>query len=160
MGSALVLNAANNPPYLSEARFYVSDNALMAQGNGGGSVLPTAIANLPSNPDRMVENVVNMRIWYGLSGLNATTGLPTRVAIRYADAATLAALVTDDIWNRVVAVRVCVVIRSETEVLDEATPYYDCDAIVADDPETTTPDDRRLYRAYTTTILLPNRLGG
>lgn len=159
LGSSLVLNAAGTPPYLSEARFYVSDNALMAQGNGGGSTVPTATSTLPSGADRLVENIVAMRIWYGLSGTDGS-GRPTRTAIRYTTAKDLNALVSDNIWNRVVTVRVCVVVRSEREILDAATPYYGCDAVTAATPATTTPGDRRLYRAYTTTILLPNRLGG
>ena len=160
LGSSLVLNAAGTPPYLSEARFYVSGNTLMAQGNGGGTTVPTAGSTLPASPERLVENIVAMRIWYGIAGTDATTGRPTRTAIRYATAKDLNALVSDDIWNRVVTVRVCVVAQSEREVLDAATPYYGCDAVTAGTPATTTPGDRRLYRAYTTTILLPNRLGG
>jgi type IV pilus assembly protein PilW len=148
--------------YLSESRLYVNDNTLMCQGNGQGSAPIAGGVNLTGAPMPLVDNIVDMRILYGLSKTESIdplhSGTPTDVAGRtpqqYVDAASVTA------WNNVVAVRVCIVVRSESEVMDVATPYYGCDAVDATTPAATTPTDRRLYRAFSTTIMVQNRLGG
>jgi hypothetical protein len=52
-----------------------------------------------------------------------------------------------------VSARICLLVASEDEVLDNATDYVDCGG------DTQTPGDRRLYRAFTQTIVLHNRMG-
>jgi len=55
-------------------------------------------------------------------------------------------------WGSVTTVQVGILVRSEKEVLkeDEAKVF-----LVLDE-EITTPKDKRIYRAYSTTIVLPN----
>jgi type IV pilus assembly protein PilW len=70
--------------------------------------------------------------------------------------ANLVALTPAQRWGKVVTVRLCVVMRSEKEVLPESTSYYGCDVSGA---AVTTSTDRYLRRAYVTTIALRNRMG-
>ena len=58
-------------------------------------------------------------------------------------------------WNRVVSVRICLVVKSEDEVLDAIQPYVGCDPFAA----ALLPIDRRMYRAFTSAIVMHNRLG-
>lgn len=138
-----------------ESRLYLNGTNLMCQGNGlaaGGGQNP---------PQPLVGNIVDMQITYGAAPL-----APTGAALAAAPAASQtvypatpqtfsnAAGVTD--WSRVVAVRVCIVVRSENEVFSAATPYYGCNAITDATPATTPPPDRRMYRAFSTTIMVQN----
>jgi type IV pilus assembly protein PilW len=53
----------------------------------------------------------------------------------------------------VTSARICIVVSSDTPVLDApAPPYLGCSG------ETVTPTDKRLYRAFTTTVVLQNRI--
>lgn len=153
-----VLHASTAPPYLAQARFLVSNNGLQIAGNGGTTTPPAAGANLPAAGE-LLGNVVDMRVWYGLSSVNAN-GRPDQIVNRYVEATDIGAVTQAD-WRTVTAVRVCLLMVSEGAVFDAPTPYYPCQAATnAAAANTVTPGDRRLYRAYTTTIHLPNRLGG
>ena len=68
----------------------------------------------------------------------------------------MAALSVSDRWAKVATVRVCLIVRSETPVAadTDSARYYDCTGTLV-----TTPPDLRLRRAYTTTIVLRNRIG-
>lgn len=152
-----VLHPTSAPPYLAQARFTIVNNGLHVAGNGGTITPPPAA--LPSSQELM-PNVLDMQIWYGLSGVDAS-GRPDQAVNRYVDADAIGDIAQAD-WRTVAAVRVCLLMVSEEQVLDAPTPYYPCSAATSDaaDPELVTPGDRRLYRAYTTTIHIPNRLGG
>jgi len=118
---------------LSYNRFYVVGNTLFCKGSGGTS---QALA--------LVENVQTLEIEYGVSALangQVSAYLPaTRV----------------DNWANVVAVRLCLVMRSAQDgVLPAPLPYAGCKPFDAP----VEPTDRRLYRAYTLTVLLPNQQG-
>ena len=148
-GITPVAAAAPVPAYtLAQARFYVDGGRLMCRGNGGTA---TATA-LGGAPQPLVENIQDMRIWYGLSANETVNGVtrPAQQVSRYVDASSVLAAQ----WNNVRAVRVCVVVRSVAEVNDQASRYIDCTG------NTVLPNDRRLYRAFTTTIMVQNRLGG
>ena len=54
--------------------------------------------------------------------------------------------------RQVKAVRLCLVLRSELEVQDSAMTYTNCQGLTQAAP------DRRLYRAFHTTVSLPNPL--
>ena len=58
-------------------------------------------------------------------------------------------------WAKVLTVRVCVIARSENQVVPDASSaqYLDCDGTLV-----TTPPDLRLRRAYSTTVVLRNRM--
>jgi type IV pilus assembly protein PilW len=136
LGNALTLVAGANSYYLNTSTFYVADGvggrrALFCHGNGGGTA------------QALVENVQDLQVLYGV---RHATDTPRRVA--YYDEASKPIP-----WASVIAVRLCVVVTSSDEVMDNVTPYYDCS-----DTEVT-PDDRRLYRAFRSTVLLHNRLG-
>ena len=127
--------------FLSYSRFYLSapeggtNKALYCRGAGSDT------------PQALVENIVEMQITYGVGG--PVVKGENRRTIGYVDAAD----VPD--FTAVVAVRICVVVASAKEVMDDETPYQPCDPF--DDP--VTPGDKRLYRTFTSTVALQNRLG-
>lgn len=114
-------------------RFTIDSNGNLAcLGNGNASSQP------------MVEGVQEMRIRYGIS----SGGKVDQVATRYIPAPSAGS--TD--WDRVVSVRLCLIIRSlEDNQVDKPLDYQDCsDAKV-------TPTDRRMRRRFTATINTRNR---
>ncbi|MES2091440.1 MAG: PilW family protein [Pseudomonadota bacterium] len=141
--------------FIASARLYVAGEELRCQGNGQAA-LPAAGAALSGNPQPLVGNIHNLRILYGVR--RVVTGTPD--SFLFLPAAQVAA--AD--WPNVVAVRVCVEVKSADAVLSEATSYFGCGA--ADDPNATatTPTspiqpaatDRHMYRAFSTTIMLHN----
>ncbi|MBZ4152197.1 hypothetical protein JYG46_23395, partial [Escherichia fergusonii] len=71
-GITPVAAAAPVPSYtLAQARFYVDGGRLMCRGNGGTA---TATA-LGGAPQPLVENIQDMRIWYGLSANETVNGV-------------------------------------------------------------------------------------
>jgi len=146
-------SAATATFYGADNRFYIdtpsksSVPSLYCKGNGGGE-------------QPLVENVEDMQLTYGAG---VATGTITAVA-GYLDATAiltqsdLAALTDDPArWARVMTVRICVLMRSEKPVVDNAASarYTKCDGTVV-----TNPPDLRLRRAYSTTVGLRNRLTG
>ena len=117
--------------YVSFNRFFIASRQLYCRGYDS------------SSPQALVDNVEDMVISYGVS--TAKDG-----NVNYY---TNASSITD--WKTVVTVRVCLVMRSADAVLSEATPYQGCDPFASP----TTPSDRNLYRAYTMTVGLRNRMG-
>jgi type IV pilus assembly protein PilW len=117
--------------YLSYSRFYIANGGLSCRG--------------PGNPSGqvLVDNVMDMQLRYGQASAAAANGIGS-----YRSAADLA-----NSWHLVRAVRVCLVVRSAEEVLEAPTPYQGCDPFGA----RIRPADKRLYRAFTTTIALVNR---
>ncbi|WP_230178916.1 PilW family protein [Aquabacterium sp. CECT 9606] len=129
---------------IAENRYYVASNTLMCLGNGNAI------------PQPLVENIQDIKILYGVA--RATGPTSNGVAERYLTAqeitGTALPALSSALWTRVTSARICVVVRSDAQVLDEVTNYFGCDG----QPET--PADRRLYRAFTTTVVLQNRLPG
>lgn len=109
-----------------------SDGNLTCLGNGNASSQP------------MVEGVQEMRIRYGIN----SGGKIDQVATRYVPAP--AAGSSD--WDKVVSVRLCLLIRSlEDNQVDKPLDYQDCgDAKI-------TPSDRRMRRRFTVTTNTRNR---
>lgn len=153
-GSAVAV-ASPQPTYrVAENKFYVADSAgipsLFCKGNTG-------------NAQPLVENVESMQIRYGmqndpavvtdlrLAGYRTATDVNTLTTLPLVNA-------TNDLptrWSKVVTVRVCIVVRSAIPVAPDTTSqqYYDCSGT----PDTT-KTDLRLRRAYTTTVVLRNRV--
>jgi type IV pilus assembly protein PilW len=141
---------AVGPPYVANNRYFISQSA--AAGNRPELYCASGAANQP-----LIENIDDMRVWYGLS--NTPT---SRQVVRYVTAADIAATGAGAAgaaqWANVVSVRICLLVRSAEPVLkggDEGTlTYLDCGAA------TQTSNDRRLRRAYFTTaslrIKMPN----
>lgn len=139
--------------FVADTRLYIGTSAaivtpsLYCKGNGN------------ANPQPLVENVEDMQILYGTVLSTATE--PTATVAGYLTAnevvtqASLAALPVDARWDKVRTVRVCVLVRSENPVAPDADSarYVPCGGGAA-----VSAPDLRLRRAYTTTIVLRNRL--
>ncbi len=143
-----------------ENRYYVATSAasgnpaLFCFGNGGGAA-----------PQPLVDNVETMVIRYGLSQVS-TAPIPAQMPFmrsaytgntaQYVDASGVVNCPTGgavaDSWCAVTAVRICIVVRSENNVADEAgLRYIDCDGNEVSQP------DRRVRRVMMTTVNLRNR---
>lgn len=147
----------NIPFYVADNRFYIDTPApggspsLYCRGNGAGG----------STPRPLVENVENLQLTYGI--VPATAPVDSTAIAGYLDAAEvvshpdLASLPTESArWRKVAAVRVCIVVRSQKPVTGGAgsARYLKCDGTIE-----TNPPDSHLRRAYSTTVVLRNRLG-
>ena len=141
--------------YVAENRYFVSSSqvisapSLYCKGNGGlGTAQP------------MVENIEDLQFSYG------TMSTPNPVTKRIAgylsatEVEKLAASASKvDIaiaWAQVLTVQICIVVRSETKNLvsdNTSSIYTKCDGT-----QDTSQTDRRLRRAFTTTVALRNRL--
>ncbi|MBQ0961362.1 PilW family protein [Ideonella sp. 4Y11] len=136
LGNALtIIGTGTNAYYLNTSTFYISNGvdgrgALFCRGSGGGT------------PQTLVENIADLQVLYGIS--TSLTANPVTVAY-YGKASNVN-------MANVVAVRLCVVVMSSDEVMDDKTPYYDCSDTQV------TPADKRMYRAFRSTVLLHNRL--
>jgi type IV pilus assembly protein PilW len=119
--------------YLAYNRYYVTDNKLYCHGPVNNSA------------DALVENVEDLQIRYGVANASEP-----RVVANYRVAGEMNA--TD--FDRTLSIRFCVVIRSTDQVMNEPMTYQGC---AGDEPVTAA--DRRMYRAFTTTVVLQNRLG-
>ncbi|NDY91727.1 hypothetical protein G3A44_11070 [Ideonella sp. TBM-1] len=125
--------------WVSYSRFYVSNGTLFCRGSGnaGGQAL--------------IDNVQEVSYQFGVAKAGEHR------ASYYDTAGNLDAAA----WSRVVTVRVCLVLRSAEPILEGvsvANPntYQGCDPFA--DPVDMGAADRRLYRAFTSTIAVNNRL--
>ena len=141
--------------YVAENRYFISASqvisapSLYCKGNGGlGTAQP------------MVENIEDLQFTYGTM---ATPGPASRQIAGYLSATEVEKLATSptkaDIalaWSQVLTIQICIVVRSETKnlVSDNASSIY----TKCDGTQDTGQTDRRLRRAYTTTVALRNRL--
>lgn len=143
------------PYWVADNRFYIGTStgittpSLYCKGNGGAG-----------SPQPLVENVENMQFSYGTVSTTNTATTATVGGYLTADEVvtetTLAALASDAArWAQVVTVRICVIIRSENTIAPDAgsARYLDCTGALV-----TTPPDLRLRRAYSTTVVLRNRM--
>ncbi len=137
---------------VAENRFYIGTStvitapSLYCLGSGGANAMP------------LVENVEDLQINYGTSPATSNTG--TVAGYLSANGLTtdsgLLALSSDAArWSRVVSVRLCVLIRSESPVVSDlpSAQYIQCDGTLK-----TNPPDLRLRHAYSTTVVLRNRI--
>jgi type IV pilus assembly protein PilW len=149
-GAAAVATAVTYT--VADNRFYVGTSAaitapsLYCKGSGN------------ANPQPLVENVEDLQFVYGTAPA-ASAALSVAGYLNAAEILTdsgLAALADDPArWSRVMTVRICVVVRSEQAVVSDAASaqYVKCDGTL-----NTSPPDLRLRRAYTTTVVLRNRV--
>lgn len=142
LGNSLApkLGTAPNDHYLSYSRFYVD------QPEGAPSASLYCRGPGSNSAQALVENVERLEILYGI-----TDGTTPRVA-RYVSAGDL----TRPQFNQVLSVRICVVVASATPVMDQVTPYQACDPFA--EPTSPADGDRRMFKAFTSTIVLQNRL--
>lgn len=141
---------------VADNRFYIGTStaivspSLYCQGNGGAST---------AQP--LVENIEDMQFMYGTISTATTSTTATVAGYLTANEvvteANLAALPSDAArWDKVRTVRICIVVRSESAVVSDASSakYLNC----ATPPVLTDAPDLRLRRAYSTTVVLRNRL--
>lgn len=138
--------------YESENRYYI--------GTSSSIVNPTLYCkgNASINGQPMIENIEDLQFLYGTSNPAVTPTTVVGYLSAYQvdnDATTLtgsAGAATR--WNAVKTVRICVVVRSENPVLDStaSAKYMNCGGTLV-----TNPPDKRLRRAYTTTVVLRNQ---
>jgi type IV pilus assembly protein PilW len=144
LGNAIAVG----PPYVARNRFFISTGpagrpelSCGSVGTGGGASQP------------LVENIENMKIWYGTT----LAAAPAQV-VRYVTATDIAALGAGASaeWDRVIAIRVCLLVRSADPVLNpgdgDTLTYLDCDSVQQ------TANDRYLRRAYFTTATLRDKM--
>lgn len=127
--------------YLTSNRYFVSGTDLQCASQSAAAALP------------IVQDVQAMQLWYGVAPGWALGNLATRVPQYYVQAAD----VTD--WSFVVSVRICLLMRtaepvfSTEDVTAGLAAYTDCNGTAA------TSADRRMYRAFFTTVALRNKIG-
>jgi type IV pilus assembly protein PilW len=142
-GSAITAVDATAGVVVADNRFRVDTTAAELECSGSG--------DRPQGAQPLVQNIIDMQLSYGVAAATAP-GVVNRY-VRANDVAVAGALGYEANWANVVAVRVCLLVRSTDAILDSPTAYRDCTGTV------TTPGagDRRIYRAFTSTILLNNR---
>ncbi|MDO4905574.1 MAG: PilW family protein [Lautropia sp.] len=146
-----------------EERYFVAD---AATGNPGLFCRSSAQA-AGDRAEQIVDNVEQFRVRYGLSPLNAETNTHNSIfdlrsiegrTARYVSASALTTNCSSsnrvaDSWCSVNSVRICVVLRSEDNAVDQPNaPYVDCDGHVQ------TQNDRRFRQAFSTTVAIRNRI--
>lgn len=139
------------------ATFTVADNRFYIANSTAGvpSLYCKGIATTTAQP--IVENVEDMQFRYGSVSATATLTTDTiagyREAVDIEPTGTSAAAAAAN-WGRILAVRICVVVRSESPVVADTNSgrYYKCDGTLD-----TAQTDLRMRRAYSTTVVLRNR---
>ena len=121
----------------SQSKIY---NALYITTNDGRRALTCMGSRGGAQP--LVENIENMQFLYGVS-------IGDDLVYRNAEDVT-----NNAEWGSVVSVQVGILVRSDKEVLEEAESRV----FLLLDEKITISANRRIYKAYTTTIVLPNRL--
>lgn len=137
--------------FVADNRFYIgtaaptSSPGLFCKGNGESS---TAQA--------LVENVEDMQFTYGAVNPGTTSTGATVAGYLRADqlVASIPSSSDSERWGKVLVVRICVLVRSEGQVLPDSTSarYLNCEGLLA-----ATPTDHRLRKAYFATVVLRNR---
>ncbi|MES2192144.1 MAG: PilW family protein [Pseudomonadota bacterium] len=157
--STLIYEAENR--YFIGTSTYITSPTLYCKGNGTANAQP------------LVENIENLQITYGTVDpkttaapvyVTVTPTFTTTMVLGYLsaydvdnDTSTLpgtAGTATPARWNAVKAIRICVVARSEQPVADSlaSARYLDCSGNLV-----TAPPDKRLRRAFTTTVVIRNQ---
>lgn len=147
LGNAITAVAVGGPPTVDA--YFVSNRYYVSSGTGRPELHCASQAAAGSGGQPITENVQEMRLWYGEAVAWNAANPAARQPVRYVTAASVAD------WNNVVAVRVCLLMRTADPVLtgeDNAT-YRDCTGT------TQTSSDRRIYRAFFSTMALRNRVG-
>jgi len=158
--------------FVASNRFYIGtdttthESELYCQGNGGMASLPLGPLSdtiTSSSPQPLVENITDLQIWYGIAnttGSGANTVI-LKEASNYMTATEIRARPkSENLWSRIVSVRVCVEVRSvnpaapgEGDVALHVGGYVDCQDNVQ--PPNA---DGHLRRSFRTTVVLHNRI--
>ena len=171
---ALTASQVSPVPTPAPGNYTLADNRYFITSSNGHSNLScrgsevNGAANIIGTSQPLLMDIEDVVIRYGVASQGslelASTYDPLRHQIvSYLDASGIDALPvagtiadpTQNRWSRVLSVRVCLVMRSEQAVADApdgAFKYKACDNTDA------TGTDNYLRRAFTTTVLLRNRL--
>jgi type IV pilus assembly protein PilW len=157
VASRVSVSSTATTPTLATTTFSIVNNRFYIANNGSVPNLYCKGSNSATQP--LIENIEDMQILYGT--VSTTDPSPTATVAGYLTAAGVVALApTADTagystaWGKVLTVRICVVVRSESPVVNTTAEgaYAKCDGTLD-----TTKTDLRLRRAYTTTVVLRNR---
>ncbi|HSW18302.1 MAG TPA: PilW family protein [Ramlibacter sp.] len=126
--------------------FFTSHRYFVDKGPGGRNEL--YCASQDSSPDPLVDGVQALKFTYGVADGWVANDMTKRRAVRYVSATN----VTAAQWSAVVAVRICMLMRSEHTVPNaaEVANYIDCDSVAQKSA------DGRLYRAFYSTVAVRN----
>lgn len=159
------LTPPTGSPNIAENRYYIGTSpvirapSLYCKGNGGAGL---------AQP--LVENIEDLKFSFGVTTPAASTPAsappsdpPVGHIAGYLSATNVEKLALspsrEDIakaWRQVLTVQICIVVRSDSKNLtsdNASSTYTQCDGT-----QDTSQTDRRLRRAYTTTVALRNRL--
>jgi type IV pilus assembly protein PilW len=168
LGSGLTTQNATVPVWntgtntsVNTAITYTVANNLFYIASPAGSTVPSlyCLGNGNATGQPLVENIEDMQVIYGTAAANAS---PTLSVAGYLSAtaleadANLAALPDNqERWGKVLTVRICIVVRSEDAAAPDAdsAAYVQCDGTLS-----ASQADRRLRKAYTTTVAVRNRM--
>lgn len=158
VGSSLPIVTATFPSGTSTtASFSVADNRFYIANSS--NVPNLYCKGISSGTQPLVENVEDMQLTYGT--VSTTEPSTTATIAGYLTAAEVVDLAPtantigySTAWGKVLSVRICVIVRSETPVVSDTASgqYYKCDGSLD-----TSKTDLRLRRAYATTVVLRNR---
>ncbi len=150
--------------YEAENRYYIGTSTYVTN--------PTLYCKgkATANAQPLVENIEDLQFTFGVINPAAITFTSVTLTPTYTTTMIMGYLSAYDIdqsyttqlgtagatplrWNAVKTARICVVARSESPVLDSiaSASYLNCNGVL------TTPTDRRLRRAFTTSVLLRNQ---
>jgi type IV pilus assembly protein PilW len=140
--------------YLADNRFYIG-----AASNSGAPSLYCKGNGVDSAAQPLVENIEDLQLSFGaLKMTTPSEELRTATLAGYLSASEVTGLtfIANDPapWEKVITVRICVLVRSQSQVLADlgSRSYVKCDGSVA-----TSTSDLRLRRAYSTLVVLRNR---
>ena len=133
-----------------QSRLYIANNTLKC--NGGGDLTQAQV---------LAENIESMAVSFAVTEpavANSTKvlGYLSASEVNAPADAGLAALTPLQRWDKVVAARVCVVVTSEAAVLSDLYAADTNPTYLACDDTNVAITDRKLRRAYRTTVLLRN----
>ena len=141
------------PYFVAENLFYIALSPLKVpnlncNGNGGNAT-----------PQPLVENIEDLQLEYGtVSSSTSSANISKAPVAGYLTAdevSKIPAAPDDPPWNKVITIRICVLVRSERPVLIDlaSARYIKCDSKLEENPK----GDFRMRRAYSTTVVLRNR---
>jgi type IV pilus assembly protein PilW len=144
LGAALPVVAGAQAYYIARNRFYIANSAVSGRPELHCSSYPNA-ASRAGQP--LVENIESWQIWYGERNAEVVVPAPRQI-VRYVTAANVAD------WNNVLAVKICILVRSSERVViaEEPVRYLDCNLAQQ------VVNDGLLRRAYFVTSTLRSKM--
>lgn len=141
--------------YITRNRYYVAPSS-----SGRKELHCASPAGVGGGAQPLIENVDDMQVWYGVTATDDPAAPGYSQVIRYAKAgkdATTADTVNAQPageWNKVMSVRICLLMRSAEPILtgEDTLTYLDCNST------SQTSADKYLRRAYFTTATVRTKM--